>query len=82
MGKDQIVSKKFYENYYGALDGAIITKVEIREDDDFGRTEYWPVFTVILANGFETELEISRDEEGNGPGFVFGLPSVVANGSK
>lgn len=74
--------KDYYQKYYGSLEGAIITKVKIREENDFGQTEYWPVFTVTLANGFETELEISQDEEGNGPGFVFGLPTVVANGSK
>jgi hypothetical protein len=33
-----------------------------------------PVLNVRLATGERLKLEISRDPEGNGPGFIFGLP--------
>lgn len=29
-----------------------------------------------MENGFTGTIEISRDTEGNGPGFIFGLPEV------
>jgi hypothetical protein len=41
------------------------------------------VKTGVTSNGFPfmklddgTKVEVSRDEEGNGPGFLFGLPTV------
>ena len=65
--------RKFYADYYGSLVGATITKVTISDDDDEGNS--WPQFDVTLKDGTKLELELSQDEEGNGPGFMFGLPT-------
>ena len=65
--------RKFYADYYGTLVGATITKVTVSESDDEGHS--WPKFAVTLKDGTKLELELSQDEEGNGPGFMFGLPS-------
>lgn len=62
--------RKFYTEYYKSLEGGIITKVSLSEEDDEGNT--WPQLEV--TNGDTTfYIEVSRDEEGNGPGFLFGL---------
>jgi hypothetical protein len=62
--------------YYSFLKGAKIINVEIFEDDLFtGTDQNWPVI-IIEKNGQTFELQLSRDEEGNGPGFMFGLPYV------
>ena len=62
--------------YYSFLKGARIVNVEIFEDDLFtGRDANWPVIVIEKDNQI-FELQLSRDEEGNGPGFIFGLPSV------
>jgi|DEB0MinimDraft_10_1074344.scaffolds.fasta_scaffold24447_2 hypothetical protein len=68
--------KQWMEGYYGSAVGLTITKFEIVEEDDFG-VEYWPVFTAVDKDGVEFRLEISRDPEGNGPGFMFGLTPPV-----
>jgi hypothetical protein len=62
----------FYTKYYKSLEGATILKfVEMREAD---YADEFPVFLVRFANGLESEIEISQDTEGNGGGFIFGLP--------
>lgn len=38
--------------------------------------ETWPYFDVQLDGGLTYRIEVSRDTEGNGPGFLFGLPQV------
>ena len=63
--------------YYSQLKGATIVRVEIFDDDLFSGTDAnWPVFVVKFEDGTMGELQLSRDEEGNGPGFMFGLPHV------
>ena len=63
----------FYNKYYKALEGATILKfVEMRKDEFGGKP--FPVFLVMFSDGEAKEIEISQDEEGNGGGFVFGLP--------
>lgn len=69
--------QKWAEGYYGALVGLTITKVEIVNDDSMGWTELWPQFTAVDKDGNEFVLELSKDPEGNGAGFLFGLPSYV-----
>ena len=68
--------KQFWEDYYGQLVGAVITGFGIVEEDDYGISDYWPCFIVKLITGEEIQIELSSDEEGNAPGFLFGLPSV------
>ena len=57
--------------YYGQLVGAEIVSLTIGVDEDFG--EFWPTFEVVLRDGTKRSIELSKDEEGNGPGFLFGL---------
>ena len=72
---------RWYEQYFGALVGATITGFELKkeEDDpefpDYPGDEYWPTYTAKLADGSMVTLELSQDEEGNGPGWLFGLPT-------
>ena len=76
-------SKQFYADYYGGLKGATIVKVELAQGEYEG--QYWPTFTVKTKATRKTAtrdavpaqtlmVEVSQDEEGNGPGFLFGLP--------
>ena len=76
-------SLQFYRDYYGALLGARILKVELTQGEYEG--QYWPTFTVKTKATRKTAtrdavpaqtltVEVSQDEEGNGPGFLFGLP--------
>jgi hypothetical protein len=59
--------RKFYSRYYAALKGGTIVSVD-------GGAEF-PKFTVKTPSGELFEVEVSRDPEGNGPGFLFGLPA-------
>jgi hypothetical protein len=43
------------------------------EEADLG--DGFPTFTIRFANGEVGQIEISQDPEGNGGGFVFGLPT-------
>ena len=60
--------------YLAPLEGATVERVEVKREDEFGYVELWPVLHVRTAKGEALELELSQDEEGNGPGFLFGLP--------
>jgi len=57
--------------YYGQLVGAKIVSLTIAVDEEMG--EFWPTFEVVLRDGTKRSIELSMDEEGNGPGFLFGL---------
>lgn len=63
---------KWTEKYYSFLVGAKVTGVSAVEDEEGW---VWPTIT-IEKDGQTFELEVGRDPEGNGPGFLFGLPSV------
>jgi hypothetical protein len=67
----------FYTNYFSQLVGATITGFELAKDTD-GFDDYWPTFTVRMKDGSVREIELSQDEEGNGPGWIFGLDVSVA----
>lgn len=54
---------EWLKKYLKGAVGRKIVKVDVSEDG-------FP--QLILDNG--AILEISQDEEGNGPGFIFGLP--------
>lgn len=71
--KDEVL--KFYGGYFGQLVGATILEFHLAVDEEDEWGEYWPTFKVRLADGSERTIEISQDEEGNGPGFIFGLDS-------
>lgn len=58
--------------YYGSMVGLRCVAVDAHIEDG----ECWPVLTFEHPKGGEVKIEVSRDEEGNGPGFLFGLPFV------
>lgn len=63
----------FYTKYYSQLDGATINYYAgMLEDELIGKS--FPQFRVTLVDGTQILLEVSSDEEGNGGGFLFGLP--------
>tara|TARA_R110001606_G_scaffold341132_4_gene489460 strand:- start:2725 stop:2976 length:252 start_codon:yes stop_codon:yes gene_type:complete len=53
---------QFYADYYGQVEGKIRY---------CGTKDGFPMFKVMREDGIELTLELSRDEEGNGPGFMF-----------
>ena len=67
--------QNFYKKYYGQLVGATITKFEFPEaqpgEDTDGWYEPFPTFSAVLSDGTKIILSLSRDPEGNGPGFLF-----------
>jgi hypothetical protein len=67
------MANTYWNKYYGSLEGATIVKFLGMEDVDYG--DGFPKFSVKFANGKVGEIEISQDPEGNGGGFVFGLPT-------
>ncbi len=64
--------KEWLQKYYEGLLGGRITKVGFKHLKGDG--EPYPFFEVKKDSGEVYEIEVSRDEEGNGPGFLFGLP--------
>tara|TARA_R100000008_G_C3570425_1_gene161758 strand:+ start:1061 stop:1396 length:336 start_codon:yes stop_codon:yes gene_type:complete len=66
----QIHSRKFYNAYYSQLVGATITKFELVKEDFEGKL--LPTFEAKKGKDI-FYLTLSMDEEGNGPGFMFGL---------
>jgi len=71
-------NQKFWQNYYGSLEGATILKFNgfTSDDEDACNTDF-PSFDVKFKDGTISKIEISQDSEGNGGGFIFGLPLPV-----
>ena len=63
-------------DYYATLVGAEITRFSWSEPDPYSG-DRWPQFRVQLRDGSQYDIEISRDPEGNGPGFIHGLPHTL-----
>lgn len=70
--------EKGQDDYYRNLQGAKIIKAGIQPPDEEG--ECWPYFVIQLTNGQRFKIEVSCDEEGNRPGFLFGIPEHVVGG--
>lgn len=71
--EQQEKEKQFLEEYYGQLVGMTVEKVEVTITDDMGYPEVWPA--IFFKKGdLRIKSEISRDPEGNGPGFLFQAP--------
>jgi hypothetical protein len=68
--------QRWNAGYYSALNGATIVGFVGTTTDDFGGRGF-PQFLVKLANGQKAVIEISQDPEGNGGGFIFGLPDFT-----
>lgn len=62
--------ESWLEAYLKPLVGAEIVSVGTFDDG----AGLWPVLNVKTKDGQTVKLEISQDEEGNGPGFIYGLP--------
>lgn len=60
-------NRKFWRDYYKSLEGGRIVKTGVKDDG-------FP-YLVVEKNGERFECDISADPEGNGPGFLFGLPT-------
>jgi len=69
---DTTVSNDFYTKYYGDLVGAKIIAFDGMVEDEFGLSPF-PTFTVAFKDGSKGQIQIYRDEEGNGGGFISGL---------
>ena len=71
-------AREFYRRYYQQLLGAtIITFEGMNRDSDsdtYHLDEGFPCFKLKFKDGTYGLIEISRDPEGNGGGFIFGLP--------
>lgn len=65
-------SKAYYAKYYGDLVGATIISYDGLVEDEFG-AEPFPTFTVKFKDGQKGQIQIFKDEEGNGGGFISGL---------
>ena len=66
------MANDFWQKYYKSLEGATIIKFAGMHDDGMDGDGF-PAFLVRFADGSEGVIEISRDPEGNGGGFIFGL---------
>ena len=69
--------REFYRRYYKQLVGATIIEFVgmnlSEEDKSLGIGPEFPCFKVKFQDGTYGLIEVSRDEEGNGGGFLFGL---------
>lgn len=61
---------EYHEKRMKPLVGATIIEATIALDEWGDSWEVWPRLVVRLTDGREIALEISRDPEGNGPGFI------------
>lgn len=72
-----IFEMNYLRGYYGQLIGATVVgiKMNIEQDQEYGDPLFAKVWPIIIfeKDGQEYRCEISRDEEGNGPGYMFGL---------
>ena len=67
--KDQ--RNEWLKTYLGSMVGSTIKSVGVSDDG-------YPFF--VIEKGRESyTVEISQDEEGNGPGFLFGLPKPAVS---
>lgn len=66
------MSAEYYAKYYGDLVGAKIVSFDGMVEDEFGGSPF-PTFTVRFEDGQKGQIQIYRDEEGNGGGFISGL---------
>lgn len=71
----QFQERYFWNAYYGQLSGAVIEETSVALDGGhYGTGQLIPRFVVKLRNGKRYQIELLSDEEGNGAGFIDGLP--------
>ena len=64
--------RKYLDKYYRPLEGATIRRVSVYRENG----EVWTTFSATLDGGGIVFLDLVSDEEGNGPGYLLGLPRV------
>ena len=69
--KYELLSAMFHNDYYGQLMGYSVVGVK-NEIDEYS-DGVWPILIFRNRQGDTIECALSKDEEGNGPGFMFGL---------
>ena len=57
------------DEYFSQLVGATINSYSSNEEDP--SIDPFPTFVMTLKNGEKVTVEVSRDPEGNGGGFLF-----------
>jgi len=67
------IQKRWLQGYYQQAVGLTIIGVTTKADE----FDVWVTLLAIDKDGNHYALELSQDEEGNGPGFMFGLPSYT-----
>ena len=65
----KIKPKAYVGAYYASMVGGVVESTD-------GDAEF-PVIKMRLPSGQRIKIEVSRDGEGNGPGFLFGLPEPI-----
>jgi hypothetical protein len=70
----RIEANAFWDRYYRQLEGATVVQFVGVVPDELEEWIAFPTLVVRLKDGSICELEISQDPEGNGGGFIFGLP--------
>ena len=78
MSRHSDKERKWMIEYMTPVVGGTITEVGVTEADEFGSAFPYVIVkkpATKTAQAQEFKLEVSQDEEGNGPGFLFGLPS-------
>lgn len=71
----KLEANAFWDKYYRQLEGATVVQFVGVIPDELEPYIAFPTLVVRLKDGSICELEISQDPEGNGGGFIFGLPS-------
>ena len=66
--------RRWWQAYLAPLKDATIKAAGLKMLPDDDILEEWPVLLIETVDGKMLEVTISRDPEGNGPGFLFGLP--------
>ena len=67
------------KDYYEQLVGATITGYKEVEDEH--ALDPFPCYDMTLKDGTKIRVEVSRDEEGNGGGFLFIGPETSGVGT-
>ena len=71
----RIKANAFWDKYYRQLVGATVVEFVGVVPDELEEWISFPTLFVRLKDGTVCELQISQDPEGNGGGFIFGLPT-------
>jgi hypothetical protein len=71
----RLEANAFWDKYYRQLEGATVVQFVGVVPDELEEWIAFPTLVVRLKDGSICELQISQDPEGNGGGFIFGLPT-------